>query len=155
MVAIANELPKVEFVLAGQTGARSEDYIRKLTAANVAGNLAVRTSIDDLTKTQLLESSSVFLNTSVNETFGLTLLEAVLAGAYPIAHASGGPLEYLPAQHLFRTPEEAVHLIGNAIERELDVPADLVERARQIADPDRFERDIRAATEHAFLARRR
>lgn len=155
IVEIANALPGVDFVIAGRTGGRSKDYSHSLVRNNPARNVSLLESVDLRTKVDLLSTSRVFLNTSVNETYLLTVIEATLAGAYPIVHASGGPLDYLTPSHLFQDTSEAIGKIEEALATEATVEPTLMASINSIADPARFDRDIVEATEEAHLARRR
>lgn len=155
IVSIANQLPDVKFVIAGREGVGSRVYCRTLSEQNSARNVTLRTSIDERTKVDLLRNSAVFLNASRNEGFLLTVLEAVLAGAYPLVHASGGPLDYLPREHLFLTEEEAIDRIRGVLSHDWKVDPELATSIRSLADPARFERQIVEATEEAARNRRR
>ncbi|MCI4366011.1 MAG: glycosyltransferase, partial [Thermoplasmata archaeon] len=154
--AIADRLPEVPFTVIGYLPAHGRGYLEQLRRGNRAGNVKFLPNLDEASKREYLSRSKVVVNPSRNDTLVIALLEAMAAGLAPVAHASGGPLEYLEPHQLYRTIDEAV----TAVQLALDVPAgpsDLAsaERARELLDPARLERELVPAVEHAFVARRR
>lgn len=83
--AAAVDLPGVEFVLAGawwdETGQR--------LAAAAPANLRVTGYLDDDELDELFLSASVYVQASLHEGFGVSLAEAMLAGAVPVVTAAG------------------------------------------------------------------
>jgi len=151
---IANHLPDIKFVLAGREGETSRQYLPKLKSLNTAGNLEILNSISEREKVALLRASSAFLNTSENEGFLLTPVEALLAGTYPVVFASGGPTDYLPAEHLFSSVNEAIEKLRDAVSGNRLIGPDISREARRLADPARFESEIITATLEAASSRR-
>jgi glycosyltransferase involved in cell wall biosynthesis len=84
-VEAARQLPDVEFVLAGEwwdeTGAR--------LAAEGAPNLRVTGRLSDEDLDALFASAAVYVQASLHEGFGLSLAEAMLAGAVPAVTPAG------------------------------------------------------------------
>jgi len=58
-------------------------------------------------KIEIFRRCPLYINLAVNETFGITIIEALAAGCVPIAHDSGGVPEYLPSNLRYSTPDEA------------------------------------------------
>jgi phosphatidylinositol N-acetylglucosaminyltransferase subunit A len=58
-------------------------------------------------ETQVLVRGSIFLNTSLTESFGIAILEAACAGLYVVSTRVGGVPEILPEDMIsFANPEE-------------------------------------------------
>ena len=64
----------------------------------------------------ILRNSKVYLHTSVNEHFGISIVEGMASGCVPIVHNSGGPKEFVPDLLRYEKIEEAAQKIDKAIE---------------------------------------
>lgn len=67
--------------------------------------------VSERDKLKLFNSFSHYLHLSLNEPFGITVVEAMAAGCIPIAPKSGGIPEYLPQDLLYSNPGEAAEKI--------------------------------------------
>ena len=156
VVEIANRMPDVPFALVGYVPSHGRAYVDELRRAARAQNVQVLPNLDEQSKRDLLARSQVFLNPSRNDTLVIALLEAMAAGLAPVAHASGGPLEYLAPEQTYRTLDEGVTAVRAALEPPAgSARADGAERAREMLDPVRLERQIVEAVHDAYAARRR
>ena len=87
-------------------------------------------------KTELFRKCSVYLNLAVNETFGITVVEALAAGCVPISHDSGAIPEYLPQELRYSNFDEAAEKVAmyinfnNELRKELRKIALKFEEAR-------------------------
>ena len=59
--------------------------------------------------------AKVYLHTTLNEHFGISIAEAMAMGCIPIVHNSGGVTEYIPESYRYNTIQEAAHKIDFAI----------------------------------------
>jgi len=84
-VEAAAELPDVEFVLAGEWW----DETGERLAADAAPNVRVTGRLSDEDLDALFASAAVYVQASLHEGFGLSLAEAMLAGAVPVVTAAG------------------------------------------------------------------
>lgn len=84
-VEAARELPDVEFVLAGEWW----DETGACLAAEAAPNVRVTGRLSDEDLDALFTSAAVYVQASLHEGFGLSLAEAMLAGAVPVVTAAG------------------------------------------------------------------
>ncbi|MCI4365740.1 MAG: glycosyltransferase, partial [Thermoplasmata archaeon] len=107
VLAIADRLPEVSFTVIGYLPAHGRAYLEQLRRRNRAGNVKFLPNLDEASKREYLSRSKVVVNPSRNDTLVIALLEAMAAGLAPVAHASGGPLEYLEPHQLYRTIDEA------------------------------------------------
>ncbi|HTS33398.1 MAG TPA: glycosyltransferase [Thermoplasmata archaeon] len=155
VVAIANELPRVPFAVVGYLGAHGPSYLEQLRKLNRATNVEFYPNLDEEAKRTLLGRSRVLLNPSQNDTFPIGLLEGMVAGLAPVAHASGGPLEYLEPAQMYLGPEEGVRAVQAALEEGEAARLRVAERAREMIDPARLEREFVDAVQDAYVARRR
>lgn len=81
----ARELPDVEFVLAGEWWDETGERLQASAPPNA--RLTGRLSDEDLD--QLFRSAAVYVQASLHEGFGLSLAEAMLAGAVPVVTSAG------------------------------------------------------------------
>ena len=84
-VEAAPELPDVEFVLAGEWW----DETGERLAAEAASNVRITGRLSDEDLDELFSSSAVYVQASLHEGFGLSLAEAMLAGAVPVVTPAG------------------------------------------------------------------
>lgn len=125
VLAVAERLPDISFVIIGTfSGANSATYYRELLSKKKSLNLRNVTLIRDCPYSSLLSMlglSSVFLSPSVNEHFGLTIIEAMAAGLVPLIHRSGGPWIDMLGQedgvygYSYREVAEAAEILVNIL----------------------------------------
>jgi glycosyltransferase involved in cell wall biosynthesis len=132
---IAKYLPKnMKFVIIGKIDPIG---IRTLGLLKDAGvKFEYLGYVKEEQKIELFRKCSVLLNLAINETFGITAVEALAAGCVPIAHDSGSIPEYLPPELRYSKPNEAAEKVAIYI----DSNDDLKEELRSIAL--RFEEHI-------------
>jgi glycosyltransferase involved in cell wall biosynthesis len=155
VLEIARRLPDVPFEIVGYIPAHGRAYLDRLRRT-CSANVRFFPNLEEGAKRDLLARSRVFLNPSQNDTLVIALLEAMAAGLEPVAHGSGGPLEYLDPTQTYRTLDEGVAVVRSA----LDTPpsprdSGSAERAYDLLDPDRMEREMVESVEAAHRGRRR
>jgi len=62
-----------------------------------------------------LEDKDYYLSTSILETYGMSIVEAMAKGIKPVIHNFYGAKEYYPEEYLFNTIDEAVEMITDDI----------------------------------------
>jgi glycosyltransferase involved in cell wall biosynthesis len=94
VLAVAKKVPEARFVILGTfSGALSLPYYGRLRALKESGDLG-NVSIYKSSYSAMLSmyaSSTLFLNSTINESFGLSVVEAMASGLVPVVHRSGGP----------------------------------------------------------------
>lgn len=107
---VVTKLPKgTIFTVFGVADKRGMEIIETLSGHGYCVNYLGY--VDEHTKKRLFSEHSHYLHLSVNEPFGITVIEAMLSGCVPVAHNSGGVAEYLPSQCLYRDSVEAVSIL--------------------------------------------
>jgi glycosyltransferase involved in cell wall biosynthesis len=65
---------------------------------------------------QLMATSKILLHPTVEEPFGISIAEGMSAGLVPVVPFKGGNTEFVPKQFHYKTEEEAVKIIINAMD---------------------------------------
>ena len=115
-VQAAEVLPDVRFVLAGKLQDDAGDELRELAAANV--DLTGWLEDDELDA--LFRSASVYVQASVHEGFGLSLAEAMLAGAVPVVTEAGALPEVVGPTGI-RIGEPSGEAVADGVRRALEL----------------------------------
>lgn len=143
---IARRLPELDFSIVGFVTTRSYfERCRRYRQRHGIDNaeLMADASFDDTRA--LLEGSRFFLHSVVEEPFGLTTVEAILAGCVPVVHDSGGQREVVPYEELrFTTPAMAAGRLRRLADSEslAGISEALRQRAVELFSRQRFERDL-------------
>jgi glycosyltransferase involved in cell wall biosynthesis len=81
----------------------------------VEGKVKLLPNISRRELRDVLRRSKVYLHTSKNEPFGISIIEAMSSGCIPIVPDSGGPKEFVPKQLRYERVEEAASLIESSM----------------------------------------
>jgi glycosyltransferase involved in cell wall biosynthesis len=102
---IAKDLPKGTNIVA--IGQSDQIGLKIMNALKKNGyNINYLGFVDESTKWKLFQTFSHYLHLGFNESFGITVVEAMNAGCIPIAPKSGALPEYLSTQSLYSNPSE-------------------------------------------------
>ena len=63
----------------------------------------------------LLLDTRVYLHPTINEHFGISIVEAMSSGCIPVVHNSGGPMEFVPQSYRYNSIDEAAIKVEKAI----------------------------------------
>jgi alpha-1,2-mannosyltransferase len=89
------------------------NLVKKL---KLSERVKILTNIDRGELKRILLSSKVFLHTSKNEPFGISIVEAMASGCIPVVHNSGGPKDFVPSSQRFNNVDEAAQIVENSID---------------------------------------
>jgi glycosyltransferase involved in cell wall biosynthesis len=105
---------RFSFHVAGAfTDMRTARYLRQMQSAlGLAGVVKFDGHVTDMPA--WYSDKGVLLSTSMYESFGLNIGEAMATGAFPVIHAFPGADRLWPSECLFAAEDEAVALIGAA-----------------------------------------
>jgi len=115
-VEAARELPDVEFVLAGEWW----DETGERLAAEVGPNVRLTGRLSDQDLDALFESAAVYVQASLHEGFGLSLAEAMLAGAVPVV-TSAGALPEVVGDTGVRIPQATPSAVAAGVREALEL----------------------------------
>ena len=125
-VLAARELPDVEFVLAGKW---HDDAIERLRAEAPA-NVEFTGFLPDAALDDLFAATAVYVQASLHEGFGLSLAEAMLAGAVPVVTPAGALPEVVGDVGV-TIAEATPHAIAAGVRRALELGREEGARARE------------------------
>jgi glycosyltransferase involved in cell wall biosynthesis len=103
---IVMKLPKTHFVVIGEAdsvGSRIINCLKKRGA-----NIHYMGYVDTITKQRLFSKCTHYLQLGLNESFGITVIEAMAAGCVPVAPESGAIPEYLHENLFYKDTDDAV-----------------------------------------------
>jgi len=116
-IDIAAQLPDFQFYIVGFIN--NESYFKqcqkKIALQNIKNvHLLGNASAEERKK--VLDESSFFIHNLINEPFGITSVQAIASGCYPIVHNSGGQKEIVenPSQR-FNDAQSAIQCFQRAI----------------------------------------
>ena len=122
----ARQLPDVDFVLAGEWW----DETGERLAAESPANLKVTGRLSDEDLDELFKSAAVYVQASLQEGFGMSLAEAMLARAIPVVTPAGAMPEVVGDTGLVITDPSAA-AVAEGVEAALKLPATAGEAARE------------------------
>jgi glycosyltransferase involved in cell wall biosynthesis len=149
VIQVAKQMPHVKFVIAGRKEL-NDPYYNKIVASK-PDNVDLNVNVTRNNISVLLGKAKIYLNSSINETFGISVVEAMAAGCIPIAYNKGGPKESMGSYgFLYNNVEECVKAIDEALQSEIN-PHDIAEHAK-IFSADNFKKNFIATIEkNCFL----
>lgn len=116
-VEAAAELTDVEFVLAGEWW----DKTGQALAAGAPPNLTVTGRLSDDALDDLFRTSAVYVQASLHEGFGMSLAEAMLAGAIPVVTRAGAMPEVVGDEGVV-IGEASAAAVASGIQEALAMP---------------------------------
>ena len=118
-------LPDVEFVLAGEWWDETGERLK----ASAPPNLQVTGRLPDEDLDELFRNAAVYVQASLQEGFGMSLAEAMLAGAVPVVTAAGAMPEVVGATGIV-IPEATSEAVAAGIKEALALDSDAGQAAR-------------------------
>ena len=125
-VEAARSLPDVEFVLAGEWWDRTGEEL----AASAPPNVRLTGYLSDNELDELFAAAAVYVQASLHEGFGLSLAEAMLAGAVPVVTPAGA-LPEVVGQTGVVIAEPTAEQVAAGVERGLELGPDAGLAARE------------------------
>ena len=106
------------FVIAGllDSPAMLESLQKTIKKLEVSRKVKILANVERNRLNALLLKSKIYLHPTINEHFGVSIVEAMSSGCVPIVHNSGGPKEFVPRHLRYESIEEAAQKIDKAIE---------------------------------------
>jgi len=86
--------------------------IKKL---DVTKRVKVLTNVPKQEMKNILNSAKLYLHTTIDEHFGISIVEAMATGCIPIVHNSGGAKEYVPTDYRYENIHDAAQKIEKTI----------------------------------------
>ena len=92
-----------------------QSILKSVKKLNLTNKVKVLTNLPKQQMKKILKNAKIYLHTTVNEHFGISIVEAMAMGCLPIVHNSGGVKEYVPAEYRYKNIEEAAQKIQKYI----------------------------------------
>lgn len=130
-----------EVILAGFLPHKGEQYLEHLRLKYP--KLKIMTNVTEGNKTNMLRKAKVLVMPSEAEPFGIVKLEAMVAGAVPIVHNSGGAPEAIPSGLTFSNAEELLEKVKGVLSTYNLTFAEKIRNMALKHNIDSFEEKIR------------
>ena len=91
------------------------DLLRQIKELKLSDRVKIFTNVKREQLRNMLLESKVYLHTTINEHFGISIVEAMASGCIPVVHNSGGPMEFVAQNHRYSSIEEAAMEVEQAI----------------------------------------
>lgn len=142
---VGPKIPDAKFILIGRlerSGKPVLDYIKdSFEKVGLSGNFHYLGYVSKDIKKEYLEKASVIFHPARSESFGLAIVEGMAAGAIPVAHASGAPLEFIDGRWLFNNDSEIEEKIRFALNEGESTRRKMMEKVNMF-DEEGFSRSI-------------
>ena len=116
--------------------------LRLIKDLNLSERVNILTNVRREQLKRILLSSRVFLHTSIDEPFGISIVEAMASGCIPIVHNSGGPKEFVPLNQRFNNVDEAANMVSRAIDGWSPVQAKKFSKTAEKFGEDNFSKQF-------------
>jgi glycosyltransferase involved in cell wall biosynthesis len=148
--------------IVGNTTSDNQDYLEKLNYLiakyDLKDNIKIKPDVpfDELQK--LVQRTSIYIHPTLNEPFGISIVEAMSAGLIPIAPDRGGNTEFVPSKYQYQSIDHAAELITKIIKNK-NVNNELQNERKNISDltnnfsKKKYKENLRKIIELLFLER--
>ena len=144
---------KIKFQIIGSLAPANRPYFRRLQQMIENYGLSQTITLTpNASNEELIDSMSksmIYLHTMFGEHFGVSIIEAMAAGLLPIVPAYGGCSEIVPADHQYRTVEEAADRIAKNAQYADDEKRMKMHEISMQFSPNNFRRAMRVYIEQA------
>jgi alpha-1,2-mannosyltransferase len=115
IAALTNK--NIRFVIVGLAHDRKilDFILRRIEKLGLVGRVSLITDVSRSRLKEVLWSAKVYLHTTREEHFGISIAEAMASGCVPIVHNSGGAKEFVPSKLRYDNYREAAAKIENAV----------------------------------------
>jgi glycosyltransferase involved in cell wall biosynthesis len=135
---IAKQTEKeVRFVIIGLLHDRKvyEALIRSVKKLGLTEKVKIMPNAPKKELEDVLRRAKIYLHTTFEEHFGISIVEAMASGCVPITHNSGGMIEFVPDQYRYENLRDAAIKINSAIhEWGVEVAEDMVRIAQEFSE---------------------
>jgi glycosyltransferase involved in cell wall biosynthesis len=148
--------------IVGNTTSDNQDYLEKLNYLigkyDLKDNIKIKPDVpfDELQK--LVQRTSIYIHPTLNEPFGISIVEAMSAGLIPIAPDRGGNTEFVPSKYQYQSLDHAAELITKII-KDKNVNNEFQNERKNISDltnnfsKKKYKENLRKIIELLFLER--
>jgi len=109
---------EVSFTIAGLLNSKEtlNSMLRLIKELKVSEKVKILTNVKRDNLREILSNSKVYLHPTVNEHFGISIVEAMSSGCLPVVHDSGGPKEFVTQDLRYKSIEEAAEKVEKAVD---------------------------------------
>jgi glycosyltransferase involved in cell wall biosynthesis len=151
---VGPRIPEAKFILIGTADAAGKKIVEQIEAkfkrAGLGENFAYLGRVPEYVKRELLLKAKALFHPAPYESFSVTIVEGMAAGAIPIAHNSGGTPEVVSPNWLFTSVGEAVEKVRNSLSEDLSARKKIKEIALKFNE-ERFKNEMLHVVERLII----
>jgi glycosyltransferase involved in cell wall biosynthesis len=110
---------EIEMVIAGSLDPYFNDYYKSLQKmvkdCDLSESIQFETNIGLTKLLTIMKKSSIFFHPREGEHFGMSIVEAMSAGLFPVVPTFGGQSEFVPLKYQYDSLERAVDIISSLL----------------------------------------
>lgn len=108
----------ITFLIVGLLDSKEalNSIIRLSRQLKVSERIKIMPNVERKQLRKMLLNSKVYLHTTTNEHFGISIVEAMACGCVPVVPNSGGPKEFVPLKQRYDNVDEAAQIIQKIID---------------------------------------
>jgi len=108
-----------DMTIVGSTISDNQDYLEMLNNLidkyDLKDNIKIKPDVSFKELQKLVQKSSIYIHPTLNEPFGISIVEAMSAGLIPITPNIGGEAEFVPLNYQYQSIEHATEIIAQVI----------------------------------------
>ena len=149
--------------IVGNTNSDNQDYLEKLenliAKYDLKDNIKIKTDVPFEELQKLVQRTSIYIHPTINEPFGISIVEAMSAGLIPIAPDRGGNTEFVPLNYQYQSIANATEIIAKIIKNksvnngELDNERKNISNLTNNFSKKKYKENLRKVIESLFLER--
>ena len=149
--------------IVGNTNSDNQDYLEKLenliAKYDLKDNIKIKTDVPFEELQKLVQRTSIYIHPTINEPFGISIVEAMSAGLIPIAPDRGGNTEFVPLNYQYQSIANATEIIAKIIKNksvnndELDNERKNISNLTNNFSKKKYKENLRKVIESLILER--
>lgn len=148
-----------DMTIVGSTISDNKDYLEMLNNLiekyHLKDNIKIKPDVSFKELQKLVQKSDIYIHPTLNEPFGISIVEAMSAGLIPITPNIGGEAEFVPLNYQYQSIEHATEIIAQIItnksENDLDNEREKISNSINNFSKQKYKENLRKVIEVLLL----